>query len=56
MHTQGHPNTMLVQQFFAVGYSQAALVEVVGLVAAGTFQSYVTHLAARLAGAEASAS
>lgn len=43
--TKGHPEPAQVDQFFAAGHSKAALVELVGLVAANVFHSYVAHLA-----------
>ena len=43
--TNGHPAPSLLDQFFAVGYSKAALVEVIGFVALNTFNNYVQHVA-----------
>ncbi|WP_046244814.1 carboxymuconolactone decarboxylase family protein [Hymenobacter terrenus] len=42
--TQGRPEPAHLAQFFAAGYSKAALVELIGLIAANTFHSYVAHL------------
>jgi alkylhydroperoxidase family enzyme len=42
---QGRPEAAHVARFFAAGYSKAALVELIGLVAANAFHSYVAHLA-----------
>ncbi len=43
--TRGKPGQALIDQFFAVGYSQGALAEVIGLVALNTFTNYTNHIA-----------
>ena len=43
--SRGRPDQALVDQFFAVGYSKAALSELIGLVALNTFTNYTNNLA-----------
>ena len=43
--TRGLPNQDTVDAFFAAGYSKAALVEVIGLVAVNTFNNYLNNIA-----------
>ena len=43
--TKGHPSKELIANFFSVGYSKAALVELIGLVALNTFNNYMNHIA-----------
>lgn len=42
--TRGWPDQDLIDAFFAVGYSRAALVELVGMVALHTFTNYLNHI------------
>ncbi len=42
--TRGRPSQATLDEFFAVGYSQAALVELVALVALNTFTNYFNHI------------
>lgn len=42
--TKGRPGQELVDNFFAAGYSKAALVDVVGFVAVNTFNNYLNNL------------
>ncbi|MDF7813716.1 carboxymuconolactone decarboxylase family protein [Hymenobacter sp. YC55] len=41
----GRPSQTSLEQFFAAGYSKAALVELIGFVALNTFNNYVQHIA-----------
>jgi len=43
--TRGFPSDEAVSNFFEVGYSKGALVDVIGLVALNTFTNYVNHIA-----------
>lgn len=42
--TKGRPEQGLVDNFFAAGYSKAALVDVLGFVAVNTFNNYLNNL------------
>ncbi len=44
VHTRGLPDEHLVDAFFDAGYPNAALVELLGLVAIKTFTNYLNHL------------
>ena len=41
----GHPSQETLDEFFAAGYSKAALVELIGVIALNTFNNYVQHIA-----------
>lgn len=41
----GRPEQLFIDQFFAVGYSKAALAELIGLVSLNTFTNYVNNIA-----------
>jgi len=41
----GHPSQGTLDEFFAAGYSKAALVELIGVIALNTFNNYVQHIA-----------
>ncbi len=43
--SDGWPNKELVEQFFTAGYNKAALVELIGFVAANIFRNYLNHIA-----------
>lgn len=43
--TRGFPEQQLIDNFFSAGYSKAALVEVIGLVALNTFNNYTNNIA-----------
>jgi AhpD family alkylhydroperoxidase len=43
--SRGHPSQQAVEQFFAVGYDRAALVELIGLVALNVWNNYTNHMA-----------
>ncbi|MEL7005601.1 MAG: carboxymuconolactone decarboxylase family protein [Bacteroidota bacterium] len=43
--TRGFPSQELVDRFFNVGFSKAALVELIGLVALNTFNNYTNNIA-----------
>lgn len=43
--SQGRPDQSLVDNFFAAGYSKAALAELIGLVALNTFTNYTNNIA-----------
>jgi uncharacterized peroxidase-related enzyme len=43
--SRGHPSWQTVERFFAVGYDRAALVELIGLVAANVWNNYAYHIA-----------
>ena len=44
--TKGRPEQGLIDRFFEVGYSKAALAELIGFVALNTFTNYFNHIAA----------
>ncbi len=41
---KGYPSQELIDNFFAVGYSKAALVELIGFVALMVFANYLDHI------------
>ena len=43
--TRGWPAQELVDEFFAAGFSEAALVELIGLVSLNVFKNYLNHIA-----------
>lgn len=43
--TRGFPEQQFVDNFFSAGYSKAALVELIGLVALNTFNNYTNNIA-----------
>ena len=43
--TRGLPEAALIEKFYEVGYSEAALTELIGLVALNTFTNYFNHIA-----------
>lgn len=43
--TRGYPSDESVDQFFEVGYSKAALVELIGFVSLNIFNNYLNHIA-----------
>ncbi len=45
VETQGRPSREKVDAFFAAGYSQAALVELIALVSLNIFTNYFNHIA-----------
>jgi AhpD family alkylhydroperoxidase len=45
VETQGHPSREKLDAFFAAGYNQAALVELIALVALNIFTNYFNHIA-----------
>jgi uncharacterized peroxidase-related enzyme len=45
VRNNGHPAQASLDQFFAAGYSKAALVELIGIIALNTFNNYVQHIA-----------
>ncbi len=44
IESRGHPAQTTLEAFFAVGYSKAALAELIGLVALNTFTNYFNHI------------
>ena len=43
--TRGKPAATFIDSFFAAGYNEAALAELIGYVAQNTFTNYVNHIA-----------
>ncbi len=43
--TRGKPAQIIIDKFFNLGYSKAALTEVIGHVALNTFTNYINHIA-----------
>ena len=42
---RGYPSHGLIEEFFSVGYSQAALAELIGLISLNIFTNYFNHIA-----------
>ena len=43
--SKGRPQQQLIDDFLAVGYSKAALVELIGFVSLNVFNNYLNHIA-----------